>query len=122
VLKTILIVDDSENVRQQLRQALTPMCYRLVEADDGEAGYQQACTVRADLIIADVNMPRLDGLAMLERIRRLPGHVSTPVFVLTTETSPGLLRRGRELGATAWVIKPFSTAALLRAVAKVTGE
>lgn len=116
---SILVVDDSFTVRHQLRTMLEGAGYRVMDAANGEAGLQLARGRRFDLVFADVNMPGIDGLEMIQRIRALSDYDATPIFVLTTESSPSVVARGREAGATAWIVKPFNPELVLRAVAKV---
>ena len=119
--KRVLIVDDSPSIRQQLRVCLRGAGYQVDEAVSGEEGLQVAERSPFDLIITDVNMGALDGLGMIERVRRVPGHVQTPIFVLTTESNRQVVSRGREVGATAWIVKPFQSAQLLAVVKKILG-
>ena len=119
--KTILIVDDSSNIRQQLRLAIESPNYKIVEGCDGNAGLAQAKNTKVDLVITDVNMPGMTGLEMLGALRKLPGYASTPAFVLTTESNPTLVQQGKAVGATAWIVKPFKPEVLLKGIQKVLG-
>ncbi|MCG8419343.1 MAG: response regulator [Proteobacteria bacterium] len=117
--KLILIVDDSSTVRHQLRTVLEDDGFRVIEADSGETGVKKAREHEADLFIIDVNMPGIDGLEMLSEIRALSQHARTPAFILTTESSATLIKRGKQIGATAWIVKPFKPEILLKGVRKV---
>ena len=119
--KNILIVDDSPNVRQQLRFAVDSPSYKLIEAENGQNGLERARSQRVELIITDVNMPGMSGLEMLGAIRKLPGYSTTPAFVLTTESNPALVQQGKAVGATAWIVKPFKPDMLMKAIQKVIG-
>ena len=116
----ILIVDDSETLRSQLKGDLAKASFEVLEAADGLEGLD---TLQAhphvDLIICDVNMPRLDGFAMCEKVRERPELKAIPVFMLTTETLPEMKERGRALRITAWIIKPYDATKLLSAIGKV---
>ena len=88
--KTILTVDDSATMREMLYETLSRMGFRVVQAVDGVAALETLKQERPDLIITDVNMPRLDGLSFIEEARKDKAHRATPILVLTTETDPGL--------------------------------
>ncbi len=120
--KRILIVDDSDIIRQQLRLCLEPAGYEVIERNSGEAGLDKARQGAFDLVLSDVNMPGIGGLEMVTRLRQLPGHQKTPVFMLTTESSREMAQKGKEVGATVWIVKPFKPDVLLKGVAKVTGS
>lgn len=119
--KRILIVDDSDIIRQQLRLCLEPAGYEVIEGNSGEAGLKKAKEGPVDLVISDVNMPGISGLEMVAQIRQVPQHQKTPVFMLTTESSQAMAQKGKEVGATVWIVKPFKPEVLLRGVAKVVG-
>src|SRR5690242_6271342 len=97
--KTMLTVDDSATLRELLLAALSEMGFRVVQAADGAAALEIVGAQKPDLIITDVNMPRLDGLSFIERFRKEHGNRTTPVLVLTTETDPELKDRARKAGA-----------------------
>jgi two-component system, chemotaxis family, chemotaxis protein CheY len=116
----ILIVDDSSTVRQQLRHALEPGGYDVLEAENGARALALAEThAGIDLFIVDINMPLMDGIEMIGRVRQIAHHKNTPVFVLTTEASGGAVQRGKQAGATAWIVKPFKSEVLLAGIRKV---
>ena len=118
-MKKVLVVDDSDTVRQQVRQALVPAGYEIVEAVDGLDGLEK---IRAShdlsLVLCDVNMPRMTGLEMIAQVHG--EGITTPVIMLTSEGQPSLIRRARESGAKGWIVKPFKLDLLLAAVNKVT--
>jgi two-component system chemotaxis response regulator CheY len=116
----ILIVDDSETLRSQLKRTLENAKYVVVEAVDGLNGievFQQNQDL--SMIICDVNMPRMDGLTMCERISALEGVKKVPIFMLTTESNAEMKARGKSVGVTAWVTKPYTEDRLLSALAKI---
>ena len=117
--KTILTVDDSTTMRQMIAFTLTQAGYQVVEAADGEAALALARMRGADLVITDVNMPKMDGITLVEELRRLKPYQFTPILVLTTESSPEMKMRGKAAGATGWIVKPFSPEKLLETVQKV---
>jgi two-component system chemotaxis response regulator CheY len=120
-MKKILVIDDSDGIRQQVRGALAPAGYEVVEAIDGVDGLEKLRAHR-DLALAlcDVNMPRLSGLEMMTIVRE--ESLATPIIMLTTEGQPSLVRRARESGAKGWIVKPFKAELLLAAVQKVTSK
>jgi len=119
VVKQILIVDDSATVRHQLRSFLVDHGFEVTEADSGNAGLDAAQQRGFDLIICDVNMPGLSGIDMVAAVRKIAAHAATPIFMLTTESASDVTRRGKEAGATAWMVKPFRPEILLKGIHKV---
>jgi two-component system, chemotaxis family, chemotaxis protein CheY len=120
-MSTILIVDDSSTIRRQVAAALTPAGFHVVEADDGEDALMQLLGgLEVALVICDVNMPKLSGLDLLERLRTEPSVAHTLVLMLTTEGQPESIARAKALGAKGWMVKPFVPALLVGAVQKLT--
>jgi two-component system chemotaxis response regulator CheY len=118
----ILTVDDSASMRMTTRIALSGAGYAVTEAVDGLDGLDKAKTKRFDAIITDINMPRMDGLKMIEELRRLPTQVGVPIVFLTTESDADMKARAKAAGATAWLTKPFDAAQLVKLVSKVLGK
>ena len=109
-------------MRDMLRLALTDAGLTVVQADDGVHG----CEVmnqqeKIDVIITDINMPRMDGFGFMMRVRELPLYRATPILVLSTESSDEKKSRARAMGATGWIVKPFNADKLLGAVRRVAG-
>lgn len=119
--KTILIVDDSTTVRQQLRIFLSDNGFTVVEGVDGVDGLEKARAHTVDMMIVDINMPRMGGIELVQEVRKLAQYGQTPIFFLTTENSQELRAHGKSVGATAWIIKPFNPDVLLKGVNKVLG-
>ncbi|MDD0837401.1 response regulator [Curvibacter sp. HBC61] len=117
--KTILIVDDSSSLRQVVNLTLTRAGYQVLEAVDGEDALRQLDGRKINLIVSDVNMPRMDGITFVTRVKQLPRYKFTPVVMLTTEGQAEKKEQGRAAGAKAWIVKPFSPAVLLDAVSKL---
>ncbi|HEY4011985.1 MAG TPA: response regulator [Polyangiaceae bacterium] len=116
---TVLVVDDSVLVRQQVGRALTGAGFTIVEAVDGTDALQKlAANPAARLIVCDVNMPGMNGVEFLERLSANGN--TLPVVMLTTEGQPELIQRARELGAKGWIVKPFKPDLLIGAVKKLT--
>jgi two-component system chemotaxis response regulator CheY len=103
-----LIVEDSPMMRQLLVFALARVKnLRVTEADDGIDGMRKLATARFDLIITDINMPIMDGLKLVKRVRTDPAHKDTPIIVITTEGSQEDRQRALALGANAYITKPI---------------
>jgi two-component system chemotaxis response regulator CheY len=119
--RTILAVDDSSSIRQMVTLALTRGGYEVITADDGNAGLAKARTSRADLVLTDLNMPGMNGLAMIREIRKLPTYTGVPILFLSTESDPSVRQEAKSAGATGWIVKPFQGEQLLAAVKKVLG-
>jgi two-component system, chemotaxis family, chemotaxis protein CheY len=119
----ILVVDDSATFRSQMRRTLEGAGYQVIEAEDGIAGLD-ALAVNQDvaLILCDLNMPRLDGLGMCERIHKESKGKHAPMVMLTTESSIESKNRGKAAGVIAWIIKPHDDEKLLAAIRKITGK
>jgi two-component system chemotaxis response regulator CheY len=116
VARNILVVDDSAIVRTQVRQKLEESGYHVVEAPDGPAALNYARTRAFDLVITDLHMPEMDGLALVEALRKTAEHKSIPILMLTTESDSDVVARGRSAGVTAWVTKPVRPEILLNGV------
>jgi two-component system chemotaxis response regulator CheY len=117
--KTILTIDDSRMMREMLLMVLQGAGFNVVQADDGVSGLEALETSSPDVIITDINMPRLDGYGVIEGVRRDPRHRATPILVLSTESSPEKKQRARTAGATGWIVKPFQSDSLLEVVRRV---
>ncbi|OCL82811.1 response regulator [Arcobacter porcinus] len=113
----LLIVDDSTMLRDMLNYALNEGGYtQVVEAVDGIDGLAKAQSTNFDLIITDINMPNMDGIALVGELRKIPQYAKTPILVLTTERGDEMKAKGKVAGATGWIVKPFVPDQLLKAV------
>ena len=119
--KTILAVDDSASIRQMVSFTLKSAGYDVIEAVDGVEGLDKAKAKTVNLVLTDQNMPRMDGLTLIETLRKLPQYASTPILMLTTEFSDAMQTQGRAAGATGWLVKPFDPQKLIEVVRKVIG-
>lgn len=117
--KTILTVDDSRSMREMLKLALGDAGFRVVQAEDGVHGLEVLENEAPDVIITDINMPRMDGFGFIENVRRTGRHRAVPILVLTTESDAEKKARARNAGATGWVVKPFDPAKLVEAIRRV---
>jgi len=111
--RTILTVDDSTSMRQMVKATLLSAGYGVVEAADGQEALDYARENSVDLVISDVNMPRMDGITLIGELRRLPAYRLTPMLMLTTESSQEKKQEGKRMGATGWIVKPFNPVQLL---------
>jgi two-component system chemotaxis response regulator CheY len=117
--KTVLTVDDSRTMRDMLRLALIDAGFDVVQAEDGVHGLEVLEDSVPDVIITDINMPRLDGFGFIEGVRRDVRHRGVPILVLTTESDPQKKDRARQAGATGWIVKPFNPTKLVDAIRRV---
>ncbi|MFS8607743.1 MAG: response regulator [Gammaproteobacteria bacterium] len=117
----ILAVDDSASLRQMVSFTLKEAGHEVVEAADGVEALELARSAPADLVISDVNMPRMDGISLVRELRGLPEYKFTPILLLTTETSDAKKQEGKAAGATGWLVKPFDPEALLTTIKRVLG-
>ena len=117
----ILTIDDSRVMRQMLHATLSGAGHTAIQAADGQERLETLSDAgHVDLIITDINMPRLDGFGFIEKARELPAHRATSILVLSTESSDEKKARARTAGASGWIVKPFNSETLLRAVRRVT--
>lgn len=113
----LLIVDDSTMLRDMLVYALNEGGYNdVTEAVDGVDGLEKAKLSKYDLIITDINMPNMDGITLVSKLRELNSYAVGPILVLTTERSDEMKSKGKAAGATGWIVKPFVPDQLLKAV------
>lgn len=119
---SILTVDDSQSIRVAIRIALSGAGYAVTEAADGAEGIRKASGGSFDLIVTDLNMPVMDGLTMIERLRSMPAHAGVPIIFLTTESDTAMKERAKAAGATGWMTKPFQPDQLVKIVKKVLGR
>ena len=121
---TILVVDDEPDlealVRQRFRRKISDGAVTFVFARDGiEALQSIADHPNVDMVVSDINMPRMDGLTLIRELRMLPAYKTVPMLVLTTESTPDKKLLGKEAGATGWLVKPFNPQQLMATIARV---
>ena len=116
---SILTVDDSASMRQLVAYTLKGAGFDVLQASDGQEGLERARERNVDLMLVDQNMPRMDGISLVRALRNLPQYKTTPILMLTTESSDAMKAAGRAAGATGWLVKPFDPARLLEVVKKV---
>lgn len=117
--KTILIVDDSDSLREVVGIALKNAGYEVIEGADGQEGLNQLDGKKIHLIISDVNMPNMNGIEMVKKIKDMAAYKFTPIIMLTTESGESLKDEGRGAGVKAWMVKPFKPEQMLDAVSKL---
>ncbi|MCW5978810.1 MAG: response regulator [Bryobacteraceae bacterium] len=117
--RTALIVDDSVSIRQLVSFTLREAGFSVIEAGDGQEGLHKLDDGRVDLIITDLNMPRMDGIAFIRNLRSRPSSKYTPVLMLTTESQASKKQEGKAAGATGWIVKPFHPGKLLEVIGRV---
>lgn len=115
----ILAIDDSRTIREMLRHSLGQVGFDVTLAEDGIAGLEEVAKVKPDVVITDINMPRLDGFGVIDGIRQGRDHPSVPILVLTTESGAELKDRARQSGATGWIVKPFDDGKLISAIRRI---
>jgi two-component system, chemotaxis family, chemotaxis protein CheY len=115
--KTILYVDDSATMLMSVRSTLEMNGFNVETASDGEAAYSKLKTgPKPDLIITDINMPRMNGIELIKQVKALPGFRFTPILTLTTESRSDRRDEAKKLGATGWLVKPVSGPDLLKVI------
>jgi two-component system, cell cycle response regulator DivK len=120
--KTILYVEDNELNRKIVRDLLRHTSYRLIEALDGEAGVTLALEQRPDLILMDVQLPKISGFEATRRLRAEPATAGTPIVAITSFALSGDKQRAADAGASAYLAKPYSPFALLSLIRQLLPE
>jgi two-component system chemotaxis response regulator CheY len=118
-MAAILAVDDSSSLRQMVAFTLKSSGFDVIEAVDGQDAIEKLNGRAVDLVLTDQNMPRMDGLTLVRHLRTLPHFKSTPILILTTESSDEMKQAGRAAGATGWMVKPFDPRKLIEVIRKV---
>ena len=120
-MRSVLVIDDSSSIREQVRLALVPAGYPVIEAADGIEGLARIRdTEGLGLILCDLNMPRMGGLDLI--IESQNAGVTIPFLVLTSDGQPAVIRRAREAGVRGWIVKPIKADMLKFAVDKILGQ
>jgi two-component system chemotaxis response regulator CheY len=114
-----MTVDDSKTMREMVAFSLKSAGFHVLEAEDGQAALNGLMGQKVDVIITDLNMPVMDGIELIRRLRADPAHRYTPILMLTTESDGSKKMLGKEAGATGWLVKPFNPEKLIETVRKV---
>jgi two-component system, chemotaxis family, chemotaxis protein CheY len=117
--KTIVIVDDSESIREVVSFTLENAGYQVLSAIDGEDALKFFDGRELDLLITDLHMPKLNGIELIKKVRENANYKLLPILFLTTESQQSIKQDAKDAGATGWIIKPFVPAKLLAALSKV---
>jgi len=121
--KHILIVDDSKTVRNMLSFIMKNEGYRVTMAEDGLDGLEKLfSSERVDLIISDVNMPRMDGFTFVKNVREQEAYKDTPIMMLSTEGRPSDIALGMQLGANVYMVKPAQPDKMIQNIKMLFGE
>lgn len=120
-MASILAVDDSASMRQMVSFTLKSAGHDVTEAEDGVDALDKAKSGSFDLVLTDVNMPRMDGITLIAELRKLADFKFTPLLMLTTESSSEKKMAGKNAGATGWIVKPFNPDQLLAVIKKALG-
>lgn len=115
----ILAVDDSPSMRALVATTLAEAGYKVLQAVDGVQALELAKTETVRLVVADVNMPRMDGLTLLKGLRSLAAYKFVPILILTTEISADKKAEAKSAGATGWLVKPFDPQTLVQTIRRV---
>ena len=115
----IMVIDDSNSMRALVKEVLKAAGHEVIEACDGEDALRRVKGAAIDLFLCDVNMPKIDGLALVKQLRGLPQFKFSPILMLTTEIDPEKKRIAKAAGATGWLVKPFQPDQLLATIRKV---
>jgi two-component system, chemotaxis family, chemotaxis protein CheY len=117
--KRILTIDDSKTIRDMLMLTLAEAGFEVLQAVDGQDGLEVLDKEQVDVVITDINMPRMDGYEVIRHLRNNSAHKSTPILVLTTESEADKKNLARVAGATGWMVKPFDPERLIATINKV---
>ncbi|PLX81407.1 MAG: two-component system response regulator [Desulfuromonas sp.] len=117
--RRILTVDDSPTVRTLLNSTLSDAGYDVAEAENGEQALRMIGEDQFDMLVTDLNMPKVDGIQLIEEVRKLPGNRFMPIIMLTTESKDGVRQLGKRAGASGWIVKPFRPEQVLGVVRMV---
>lgn len=120
-MATIMTVDDTASMRQMISFTLSSAGHKVIEASDGDEALKVAQENKFDLVITDINMPNMDGITLVAKLRELADYKFIPILMLTTESQESKREQGKKAGATGWIVKPFNPDQLLNVVGNVLG-
>ena len=118
----VLIAEDNQESYEMIAEYLETMGFQVCRAKNGEEALTIARETRPDIILMDIQMPIMDGLTMIEELRKIPSQTGIPIIFLTTESDAALKTRAKNAGATGWLTKPFDPENLVKIVRKVLGK
>lgn len=117
-MRNILIVDDSASMRQLVTFALKDAGYEPAAAANGREALQMAQKSQFDMVVTDLNMPEIDGIELIRKLREQPSYKFTPIIMLTTESQESKKLEGKSAGASGWIVKPFTPEQLVAVIRK----
>ena len=115
----IMVVDDVASMCQLIRAALESAGHRVLEARDGDEAHMLALTKKVHLVITDVNMPKISGLELIKILRTMKSYATTPILILTNDGKDENIQKARDMGASGWIVKPFTPDQLIATVNQV---
>ena len=118
----VLVVDDSLSMRHVISTTLISAGYKVHEAENGLEALKVLENTKVNIVISDVNMPKMDGISLVKAIKRISTYKFLPIIMLTTETNKAKIEEGKAAGAKAWMVKPFNPEQLLRSVSILIGK
>ena len=116
--RKFLVVDDSASMRQLVSFTIKGAGYDVSVAENGKDALAKLNNGKVDMVITDLNMPEMDGIELIKKLRAMPDYKFTPIVMLTTESQELKKQEGRQAGASGWIVKPFSPEQLLGVVKK----
>jgi len=117
--KTILVVDDSEPIRQAVTYMLRGRGFNVLIGVDGKDALKHFDGKEIDLVITDLHMPNMDGIGLIKEVRKIDEYTRVPMLVLTTESQVSIKMEAKQAGATGWIVKPFEANKLMAIIKKV---
>jgi len=117
--KTIMTVDDSASVRLMVNFTLRELGYEIIEAENGKDALKKLEKKHIHMMITDINMPEMDGISLVKKVRQNPDYKFIPIIMLTTESQVEKKNAGKQAGATGWIVKPFKPDQLVAVVKRV---
>jgi len=115
-MATILVVDDAKVMREMIKTILITEKHEVLTAEDGDIALEQARKQNCDMVLSDINMPRMSGISLVSKLRRVAGYEDIPIIMLTTESSDYKKDKAKKMGANGWLQKPVEPKRLIKAV------
>lgn len=119
IMAAILVIDDSKAIRDMMKVILEKNNHSVETAVDGFNALDIAKSAHFDVIFSDINMPKMSGIALVPKLRELPGYEHTPIVMVTTENAEYRKKKAKVNGATGWLEKPISEERIIKAISKV---
>jgi two-component system, chemotaxis family, chemotaxis protein CheY len=114
--KKFLVVDDSASMRQLVSFTIKDAGYDVLVAENGKDALGKLGGGKVDMVVTDLNMPEMDGIELIKKLRAMPDYKFTPIVMLTTESQESKKLEGKQAGASGWIVKPFSPEQLIDVV------